>query len=539
MNVKKLFVAALFLFLAPSQTTLGFLDLPEDMSFDDLFNSSIIDQHLNETNYEFTRQGFPPSDTVSILDDMSIKSILQENLFLRTNPLNSRDILDLPMGMLDKNYEYENWISSAELFYNMTDRSYFTRKCDSIHSYLAITQDDFLEEIRKAAKKVTLFTGTDFDFDPADAFILFKNGTVQERRLGFLFYGKKSLRSWNFSWRFPFYYLERNFWFTEEEQEAIEEKLGTLEEEEQEKFQSDHMISDKLGFGDLRFSFDFPLTSGKTFSTRVGAHITVPTAWAVARGLKGSHFKPVVGGRDTDFGDLIDYHLDELISRGTDGSAEVRQTAFDALTDLAYLAIDHTAANLLDAPLGNGRHTGIGVNFSSKTPLNIFIKQRWAENIFMKSFMSLEYLLPATETRFFRERSDSRLLRRLDLKPTIVDETKAYQDMINATMLVQACNFFIAYALLRTLLFKPAIKAIQQEQQEKEHLESRIAEREKKLEQTNEEKKLAWQKFQEQFSRAAPDVKQDYVAHADVEPPSEELLEFLKSHLLQYLQKKN
>jgi len=106
-------------------------------------------------------------------------------------------------------------------------------------------------------------------------------------------------------------------------------------------------------------------------------------------------------------------------------------------------------------------------------------------------------------------------------------------------MLVQACNFFIAYALLRTLLFKPAIKAIQQEQQEKEHLESRIAEREKKLEQTNEEKKLAWQKFQEQFSRAAPDVKQDYVAHADVEPPSEELLEFLKSHLLQYLQKKN
>jgi len=89
-------------------------------------------------------------------------------------------------------------------------------------------------------------------------------------------------------------------------------------------------------------------------------------------------------------------------------------------------------------------------------------------------------------------------------------------------MLVQACNFFIAYALLRTLLFKPAVKAIQQEQQEKEHLNKLIAEREKKLEQTNEEKKQAWQKFQGQFAQAAPDVKQDYIAHADVEPPEEE-----------------
>jgi hypothetical protein len=46
---------------------------------------------------------------------------------------------------------------------------------------------------------------------------------------------------------------------------------------------------------------------------------------------------------------------------------------------------------------------------------------------------------------------------------------------INATLFVQAINFFIAYLLFRFILLKPAYRIIQQEQWEKERLEDRIA----------------------------------------------------------------
>ena len=45
---------------------------------------------------------------------------------------------------------------------------------------------------------------------------------------------------------------------------------------------------------------------------------------------------------------------------------------------------------------------------------------------------------------------------------------------INATLFVQAINFFIAYLLFRFILLKPAYQVIQQEQQEKERLENRL-----------------------------------------------------------------
>jgi len=459
MKLKKIIAPALFLFLMIPQTTRGENPVfKDDYTFDELFTDPAILQHLNETTYEFTRTVFDPFDTIDILDEvMNIRSLLRENLFLRTNPLNSRDVLDLPMGMLDKNYEYNNWLSSVGVFWNMTDRSYFSRGCDSIRAYLALTQEDFLEEVREASQKVKDFEIAEFDFDPADAFILFKNGTVQERRFGLLFYGRKALRNWNFSWKFPFYYLERNFWFTEKEQEEIEKLLGALDEDEQEKFQSEHMISDKLGFGDLRFSFDFPLSKNENFSARIGAFITVPTAWAVAKGLKGSKFCPVVGNRETDLKELINYHLNELFTIATDGTTTGKETVLDSLTDLAYMAIDHTASHLLDVPLGNGRHTGFGVHFSSRTPLNFFIQQRWADNIVMKSFMSLEYLLPATETRFFREQID---VRALDMLP-FDDEDKATENMIFLEQ--QIVNKLFPYACDTTvypgLVFKWTSKA--------------------------------------------------------------------------------
>lgn len=92
---------------------------------------------------------------------------------------------------------------------------------------------------------------------------------------------------------------------------------------------------------------------------------------------------------------------------------------------------------------------------------------------------------------------------------------------INATVIVQAFNFFVTYVLLRILLFKPAVNALQREQKETDHLQSMIQEREKRLAHTAEQKQVAWQKMQEQFAKASPPVRQARITHRMVEPTLE------------------
>ncbi len=115
---------------------------------------------------------------------------------------------------------------------------------------------------------------------------------------------------------------------------------------------------------------------------------------------------------------------------------------------------------------------------------------------------------------------------------------------INATLIVQAFHFFVAYLLFRTLFFRPAVKAIQEEQQEKDGLKSVLAEREVALEKKSEEKKRAWQKAQEQFAQATPPVVGSRVERIDVEPaeaaelPSNDEIESLAEDVKQVIIKK-
>ena len=85
---------------------------------------------------------------------------------------------------------------------------------------------------------------------------------------------------------------------------------------------------------------------------------------------------------------------------------------------------------------------------------------------------------------------------------------------INATLVVQSFNIFVAYVLLRKLFFKPAIQVLQREEKEKEHLKSLVAQREDLLAKTEEQKRLAWQESRALFSQAAPPVRR-----AGVVPP--------------------
>lgn len=352
--------------------------------------------------------------TLGLLDPFI--DLFKENLFLHTYPLNKREIIDLPIGLLDKDYAYDDWIVGTQLFWNKTDRSYFSRKCDAISAYLALGSESFLGKLDTIAKKLPELG---FDFDPVDILLLFKNGTVQERRVGFLLYGMRRWRKWRIRWEVPFYYLERNYWFTDEEQKIIENELGAIDEKEQEILQERHLISDRVGFGDFRFCVDYPITTKPKFNSRLGGFITIPSAWALNKGLEGSNLCIADPRPTIDFTDIIE--------RGIEQSKQ--EELFQELKTFAFKALDHLGAMLLNSTLGNGRHLGIGLFAQSVTALSIFIKQNWAQNINWKSFVSLEYLVPKTERRFFIERIDERLFDMRNFCREACDEAQADKDM--------------------------------------------------------------------------------------------------------------
>jgi len=379
------------------------------MDFDDEFEE--FDLFLDQPEFTTLTRTMPPFEAIDILLDLNILAILQEELYLRTNPLNSRDILDLPIGMFDRDGSCRNNLFGVELFLNTFDRMYFSRKCDAICCYLALTQEDLLSELDQGIEGAKELAGKKFGLDPLAAIVLFKNGTIREHKFGFLFHGDKELKNWCFFWRLPLYYLIKHYWLTQKEQDALELAFGAGGDPETiKKFIDDHLIADKFGFGDFRLGFDMPIHERQKFSSRIGGHLTIPTSWAIKKGLKGSYYKPLEITSRTDLYDLTGYHINDILEMVVDQNPQASAVG----ENLAYDILDQLSANILESSLGNGRHLGIGFFLRSKTAVNIFIKRDWAHDIFYKSFISFEYLLPAIETRFFYEKIDPKLFEKRD-----------------------------------------------------------------------------------------------------------------------------
>lgn len=70
---------------------------------------------------------------------------------------------------------------------------------------------------------------------------------------------------------------------------------------------------------------------------------------------------------------------------------------------------------------------------------------------------------------------------------------------INATLLIQAFHFFVAYIILKQLLFKPAIAVIEGEQAEHDSLRAAVAARHVLVQQKERERLGQWREYQQQF----------------------------------------
>ena len=126
---------------------------------------------------------------------------------------------------------------------------------------------------------------------------------MQERRLGLMIGGKTTWNRWHFNIMAPWYYLERNHFVDQEVQDDLEEvscrilfhlqqplKNWLKQNARKPDFQDQHLICDKFGIGDTRIYLDYPIIKKKYLSTRLGILTTIPTAFAMEKGLKGTSF---------------------------------------------------------------------------------------------------------------------------------------------------------------------------------------------------------------------------------------------------------
>lgn len=328
-----------------------------------------------------------PADVVALLvEDLDALCILQQDFYLHTNELNQRNLLDYGLFLAQK-FCAHPWDIGAHLFYNQTTRDNYTRASTKLCSYLAIFQDSFLQEIQNRIESLDL----NLPVDLRDAVPLFRNMTVQERRLGLMFHGIRRFNSARFRFWIPFYYNEANLFLTPEELDTIQANLGITDPADDDEFARKHLIADQVGFGDLRLNLDFPFARTGSINSKLGILMTIPTAYALKKGLYGSSFKKSCRGPLLDFCNLfylavqqMDFALVQMI-----------------VEQYAIAALNHFDANLIETPLGNNGHVGLGCYLRSKTPLHTLIKRPWAEHINIHSYISFEYLFPKKETRYF------------------------------------------------------------------------------------------------------------------------------------------
>lgn len=368
----------------------------DTVSFDEEDDYQFM-EYLDTAGADHISRAISPATIMAILNQLQVPTILQEPLFLHTNVLNRRSLLDQPIFEPDRAEFPGKFVVGASAFANKINRSNFTRGSDKLKSYVALAEASLIAKLQNTINLANDFS-PGLNIDVATIFALFENMTVEERQVGFMFHLMKSWRHVTFRIMMPIYYLERNFSLTKKEQDAVAEELGAVDPEEEERFRKAHFISDKIGFGDTRIEVDSTVLKRPSYKLRCGGFATIPTGWTWGGGFLGSLFaKPST---------LPNFELEALFNAIENPGIDSEQEAKNVLTEFFLDSFDRVAADLIDVPLGNDKHLGLGVYTRGKMPLRHYMNTTFAERMHLASRLSLELFLPATEKRFYINKID-------------------------------------------------------------------------------------------------------------------------------------
>lgn len=369
-----------------------------DQSSDDELLSFLHDADCSLESVQTTRaMDCPtPEEIIVILtsESVNLQNILKNDIYLYTNPLNVRNILDSPIIGFKRDIARCS-AASIDFFYNHTPKAYFTSDSPYLNSYIALTDPALLADL---AKLNDLFP----DADIPDLLAMFAVLKVQERKAGIMGYIYHETDTWVTRWKTPLYYLENNFFLTDEEQARIENStFFTANDElnpqsgkdEAEEFGRQHLVSDKVGVGDTRFGTLYKFCWQEDLHVAAGVEFTLPTAFVIKRGL--------LGGRFAKCCPLPIFSLQEVIDLALCEGPEQRNNRHKALEQTLHFltsALDRLTANVADSPLGNGHHFGVA-------PV-VELYACYNDCVSFWFYGAFEYLIPAKEYRYFIRRKN-------------------------------------------------------------------------------------------------------------------------------------
>jgi len=110
---------------------------------------------------------------------------------------------------------------------------------------------------------------------------------------------------------------------------------------------------------------------------------------------------------------------------------------------------------------------------------------------------------------------------------------------VNLTLFVQAFNFLIVCLILKHLLFKPALAALNKEKKATTNLEGGISEQQSSLQEKINFKEDTWKKYQSHFLKASPSGQKKPVLmfKEEIEPEDIKLTSAQVDQLTQQIQK--
>ncbi len=325
----------------------------------------------------------PTTDSiVNIITSSAIKNTFYASIYHKSHPLVDRSTNSLPFFQFFPDNIYNKTLLSfqTQFFYNQITESFYTKENSGINSYVNM---DFHTEIQEIDD--TLLEG----ITVSSLFQLFNKVKIQERQIGVMFFLQNNITPyWTMGATVPVSYLERNFYLNDAEIAAIKDNPFFRDVDgDYFKFARDHLVSDKVGFGDLKCYLENTLYTTRCSEYNIGMEMTIPVSFSIAKGLVGSSFD------ENKPNPTFNIHTDLL--NLTEGGAPLSENlAKKNIEDFFTGALDRLSTLLLERKLGNGRHFAVGPYFKSHLIFN--------QKATLTSKASAEFSLPWQERRFFK-----------------------------------------------------------------------------------------------------------------------------------------
>lgn len=398
MNIKnknffQYFKFSLFLYIFSTQTFAG-----EPFEFDDPLDGFAF--NTQDIEHEPTIIKGSPSFSASFFFNETVKleNIVADHFYARTNPLRRRNISSLNFTQFPR-YDFGKHFHGF-LFYRQTYKAHYWQDKTDIKNYANMEQSHIVQT-------ADVLMSLDPDVDPVDIpgiLLLFENIKAQEHQLAFMLQYTQTWNEWNISFQAPLLYQINAFFLSDGERKRIKNStefaaLAANDGDSNESvmdFAQKHLISDKLGFGDLQISFERKLKTTDLYELYAGMDVTVPTAFAVKKGLYGTSFdKLKVAGQIDLHADIIDPRLDASATDDEAEKARLQDIMKTKGMDFAEAILDRLSTMVIENNLGNDHHFSVG--FFMRSTLNLF------DNVTLISKTKVEVPLPYKEWRFIQQ----------------------------------------------------------------------------------------------------------------------------------------